>query len=623
MEKQKSGTQAELLEQVRQYPTDSGVYLMKAGNGTILYVGKANSLRVRLLSYFRDQDGKTAALMEQVRRIDYVVTSNGFEALLLEINLIKQWMPRYNVDLKDGKSYPVVRVTAEEYPRVVKTRNIIKDGSRYYGPYIEVRNLVELLEILGGLYPLRKCRGNLRAREHPCLHYHIGRCAAPCAGKIGKAEYLERIKKVENVLSGKTGAIKQELHKQISDAIATENFERGAQLRDALQAIKLIEQDQQITTINEGSVDYVGYYARGKWALFTLFQTREGRLVGLQQFTVDNVPNLEEQVANVIIQYYENAPVRPGRIVVPAERADERESEGGGGGGGDAGAAGAGSVWQEVTDYFSHKWKLALVVTPPGDSRDRTLLRLAMRNSEAALATRVPRSDVDLNEDLVELKDTLGLPVIPEHIEGIDIAHIGGSHTVAAVVHFRGGKPLPSRYRRFALRTLDGKVDDFEAMREVVARRYSRLVNENKQLPQLILIDGGLGQVNAAAKILASLGLGGIPLVGIAKQHEEIYLPDTSEPLALPHDSQALRVLVRVRDQAHRFATSYRAGKQRKDIAATTLRTAPGVGVRREALLLGHFGSVGKIKAAAVEEIVRVSRMGRAQAEALLDYLNK
>ena len=590
------GTNA-LLEQVRGYPTTSGVYLMKDGAGAILYIGKAKNVRARLLSYFRDnRDVKTRALMRRVERIDYVLTESSYEALLLEINLIKQWLPRYNIDLKDGKSYPLIRITDEKYPRVIKTRTVVKDGSRYYGPYIEIGNLMQLIDTLGRLFPLRKCRGALRQRAHPCLHYHIGRCAAPCAGLITHDAYRERVQHIEDILAGNTGDIKVYLHQQIAASIASESFERAAQYRDALQAIKLIEHDQHMTTIGEGSADYIGYAVNGVGAQFTIFQCRDGRLVGSHQFRSD-APHPEEQFAHMLVQYYEYQPQHPERVVAP--RGDE--------------------TWTEVVRYFHEERNLRLHIGYAENDRDRALLHLAMRNSEAALATGGHGEET--NERLSELQELLGMKEYPAHIEGIDIAHIGGKHTVGSVVYFRNGRPLPSRYRRFALRTLGDRIDDFEAIREVVARRYSRVINEKKELPNLIVIDGGLGQVNAAAEILASLQLTAPTVVGIAKEREELYMPNTSNPLALPHDSAALRYIVHVRDEAHRFATDYRASKQRRALATSLLREAPHVGPNREKILLRHFKSLREITSAHPAQIAKVCRMGHRQAEEVVEYL--
>lgn len=578
---------------------------MKDVQGRIIYIGKASNLRLRVRSYFySDREVKTHALVRNIAHIEYVVTNSVYEALLLESNLIKQWRPKYNIDLKDGKSYPMLRITNERYPRVLKTRTIVKDGSQYFGPYVNASDISHLLNEILRVYPLRKCRGEVRPRPHPCLHYHIGRCSAPCAGKISHADYNEYIQQISAVLSGQTAEITEHLHLKIAAAIKERQFEKAGIFRDALMAIKMIEQGQYITGFDTESVDYFGYAVHEGRGVVAIFKTREGNLIATENYHLDNMINIDEQTAQIIIQYYVAAHQPPEQLVVSNKYLNK-----------------------ELARYFKQEQNLTLRVHTAKNDKERTLMRLLLKNARAALLSGDGRrgsatSDRPVTAALEELQQALRLPHRPTHIEGFDIAHVEGYHTVAAMVKFSDGRMAKSDYRRYRIASLaEGQIDDFEAMREVVARRYTRLLNEKRPLPQLILIDGGLGQVHAAWEILRTLGIEHIPLVGIAKRNEELYTAHQSDPLVLPRRSSALRLLQAVRDEAHRFATGYRAGEQRKELTQSALRSIPGIGPQREALLYRRYRSLTEMAAASEEQLATTTGVGVERARAMRQAL--
>jgi len=560
-------SEKELKSALAEYPTGPGVYIMKDAAEVILYVGKAKNLRARLRSYFaKDVPVKTRHLVDRIDHIDYLVTGNEYEALLLENNLIKKHEPRYNINLKDGKSYPVIRITNEEYPRVFRTRRIVQDGSLYFGPFTNVWTIQAYLDLIDRLYPLRKCRTvNIKPRPTPCLYYHIGRCAAVCAGKTSHQEYLTRIESIKALLSGKTGSMRAELQEKMRRAAEELRYEQATVYRDALAAIDQIEADQRIVDFDPEVRDYVGYAERDGLAVFVVFQMRSGKLVGSNVFHGELLGDETDNLHEFLLRFYGSTSKPPRRLYTSADL-----------GGTDA-----------VQRYFREELGSEVSIRPPESSRDAAVLRLCTENARQELEKVIrERGDLPALEGLAAALELTGPPL---RIEGFDIAHVGGQNTVASLVSFSNGVPDKSQYRRYKIKTLkDGQIDDFAAMREVLARRYSRVKNEKLPRPDLILIDGGIGQVNAARDILTALEMP-IPLVGLAKRNEELFRPDHPGPIVLPEGDPALRVLQFVRDEAHRFATTYRAGLQQKDIVTSTLERIRGIGPRRAARILRSF----------------------------------
>ncbi|MFP4067705.1 MAG: excinuclease ABC subunit UvrC [Spirochaetaceae bacterium] len=591
MSEEKAPVQADVRSKVGEFPQSPGVYVMKDEAEKVIYVGKAKNLRSRVRSYFNaGKDLKTSLLIRRVARIDYVVTRNEYEALLLENNLIKKWTPRYNINLKDGKTYPVIRITNEEWPRVFRTRTIVRDGSSYYGPFANVSHLDRYLELVERLYPLRKCRGPVKQREHPCLYWHIGRCAAVCAGKTSREEYAERIEGIRRLLAGETEELKRNLEQRMRQAAEQLEFEQAADLRDILQSIETLESEQQVVDFDPDVRDYVGYAAEGDMATFVVFQMRAGKLIGTDMFASRVFGSEEEDLEQFVVQYYGTKGSVPDTLYLPALTDEENLSR-----------------------YFTEVHRRNVEVAVATSTRDSSIQRMAAENARQDLEKRL-RERGNLPA-LKELERVLGLAGPPLHIEGFDIAHLEGKYPVASMVFFANGVPDKSRYRKFHVKHLGGAVDDFEAMREVIARRYTRVVNEKLPRPDLVLVDGGKGQVSAAAGILRTLGLGDIPVVGLAKRNEEVFTEHAAEPVILPEGSLPLRVLQAVRDEAHRFATTFRAGLQKKTLSLETLESVPGIGKKRARRIMSAFGSLEAVAQTPPDVIAETAGVPEATAK--------
>lgn len=557
----------DLKKTAREFPREPGVYIMHDREGDVIYVGKAKDLRSRVGSYFLENNPvKTRVLMAKVDHIRCIVTANEYEALLLENNLIKEHNPRYNINLKDGKSYPVIRITADSYPRVFRTRRIVRDGSLYFGPYTDTRRMDAYLELIDKLYPLRKCRTpELKPRENPCLYYHIGRCAAVCAGKTSHEAYLQRVEAIKALLSGKTDEIRRELTETMHQAGAAREFEKAAELRDALKSLDQIESEQRIIDFDPDVRDYIGYASREELASFVVFQMRDGKLAGNTVFHGEMPGSDEENLAEFVLQFYSSTSKAPDRLYTSSSLGD----------------------LDALQTFFRRELNKDVEITAPRSSRDAAVLRLCTENARQELEKRVRlRGDLPALEELAR---ELELPHPPLRIEGFDIAQVGGKNTVAALVSFSNGVPDKSQYKRYRIRSLpEGQVDDFAAMKEVIARRYTRVKNEKLPRPDLIVVDGGKGQVGVAREILKALELS-IPVVGLAKREEELFFPGRGDSLRLPEGNPALRILQSVRDEAHRFATTYRASLQKKDVITSTLEGIRGIGPRRAARILKAF----------------------------------
>ncbi len=586
-------------ESVADFPREPGVYLMRNTSDTIIYVGKAKNLRNRVRSYFgRDKDAKTTVLMSKVDHIDYVVCTSEYEALLLENNLIKEHRPKYNINLKDGKTYPVIRITNEEYPRVFRTRYVVQDGSSYFGPFPNVHQIDRYLELIEKIFPLRKCRGPIKKKDHPCLYYHIGRCAAVCAGKTGHEAYAKRIEGIRKLLSGETKELVADLRRDMERAVKDLKFELAADLRDNIAAIENTQQEQQVVDFDPDVRDYLGIYERDGLVSMTLFHMRAGKMLGTEAFHSDIYGDAEDYIPQFLIQYYSAAKQWPEKLIVGAERETIN------------------AVGPDLTQFFYQEFGEKTDVLFPESSRDSSIVNLAAENARRDLDKRV-REQGNL-PGLEELQQVLSLPDLPLRIEGFDIAHVDGRHPVASLVSFANGRPDKSNYRRFHMRTLNGQIDDFAAMREVIARRYTRVANNEVPAPDLIMIDGGKGQVSATMQILRALELS-IPVVGLAKKEEELFLPGQSDSIRLPEGSEPLRILQAVRDEAHRFATTFRAGLQSADFSLQTLESVPGIGPTRSKRLIEKFVNLEAIAKATPEMIAAEAKIPYETAEAVRD----
>ncbi len=581
----------------RAYPDKPGVYIMKDSGGSIIYVGKAKSLKNRVRSYFSgDKDIKTRFLLSNMADIEVIITNTEYEALILENNLIKQWKPRYNITLKDGKTYPVIRITNEEFPRVFRTRRMVFDGSQYFGPFPKPHQIDIYLKLIERHFRLCKARGPMKRRTAPCLNYHMGRCSGACVGKITAEEYMEMVKGVRKLLTGKSGELVKELEAQMKAASAALDFEKAAELRDRIAAINEVSTEQRVMEFTEEDRDYVGIAPYGEAFIAVVLQLREGKLMGKEVIPIEESAEVEEIRSHFITRYYSEVATWPAAVYAAGPLDGE-----------------------DLTAMLKETAGRAITVQCPQRGRHAQLLGLAEENAreEAVKALRGGETAAALEE----LARALNLPAVPSLIEGFDIAHLEGKDTVASLVRFRDGKPERGSYRSFTIKSLKGKIDDFEAIREAVARRYTRVVNEERERPDLVLIDGGKGQLGAAKSILDGLGLAEVNIAGLAKKHEEIFLPDRPDPLVLNEGSAALRVLQAVRNESHRFATTLHKKKRAKHVGMELLESVPGIGRMRSRRLMEAFGSLAALRSAEPDEISRRSGVPETAVAALMERL--
>jgi len=574
--KEQSETRERLHATALDAPKTSGVYFWKDETGRVIYVGKAKNLKNRLSSYFTsNRDIKTRILVSRAHTIEYITTDNEYEALLLENTLIKQHSPRYNINLKDGKTYPLIKITNEEFPRVFRTRRMQNDGARYFGPFPNVPAVDAFLDYVKRNYRLRQCKV-LKKRKTPCLYYHIGLSSAPCCGKIDAEAYAAAVDEIALLLDGDTAESVARLETAMKDAAKALLFEKAARMRDGIAAIRELREQNAVVDLDPEARDYIAWAAEGTMVTFAVLRMRGGRLTARDLYRTRSLKDEEEILPEFLMAFYTDPADAPPRIFVPSE----------------SGLALAERWISEGLGAATHIEALSPDgAAGRGDEGRRHAAAMAMARFNAREdAARRLREHGDFPA-LEELKTLLGLPTIPSRIEGFDIAHIGGRLPVASLISFKDGNPDRKNYRMFRLRTTDGVIDDFASMREVTSRRYSRLMNEGADLPDLLLIDGGIGQVNAVQGVLDALGAD-IPIVGLAKRDEELYLPGRSDPVTLPRRSDALRLLQRVRDETHRFATTRNQRLRTKENTTLIFESLPGVGPKKAVRLLERFGSL-------------------------------
>lgn len=588
-------------EKLKLLPENPGVYIMKDAAGKIIYVGKAVVLKNRVRQYFqssRNHTPKVRAMVAKVADFEFIMTASEVEALILECNLIKKHRPRYNISLKDDKSYPYIKVTVqEEFPRVFLTRRVVKDGARYFGPYTNVTAVHESLRLLRRLFPLRTCR---TLQDRPCLEYHIKRCLAPCVGKISKEDYAVFIRAVLLFLEGRTEDVEKELTFRMKRAAEAYHFEIAARLRDQLAAVKKIAEKQNIVT-GAGDQDAIGLARSALGACVQVFFIRSGKMVGREHFLLQGDEDESDAalLTAFLQQYYHQAAFLPHEVLLPCDVEETPLLE----------------AWLSERKQA----RVHLVVPQRGTKHD--LVAMAAGNAEKFLAdeeTRRAQTDAQTTGAVEELGHLLGLKKAPNRMECFDISHIQGAETVASMVVFEGGRPKKSDYRRFKIRSTEGKPDDFLSMREVTQRRYGDLPEE--ELPDLIVIDGGKGQLSSALEIIRGAGHADVPVVGLAKQFELVFREGESDPVVLPRHSQALYLIERIRDEAHRFAITYHRKLRGKRNLVSILDHIVGIGPARRKALWSAFGSLAKIKGASVEELAAVSGMNRPAAEAVYHF---
>ena len=588
-------------EQAKALPENPGCYLMKNEEGTVIYVGKAKSLKKRVNQYFLpNRNAKTQALVEKIYRIDYVITGNEYEALVLENNLIKKYNPHYNILLKDGKSYPVIRITKEEYPRVFKTRRIIQDGSHYYGPYPDGKRLDMYLDTVREMYPLRLCQGPLKKKDTPCLYYHLHKCSGPCIGAITPSEYGEYIKEVKTFLDGDDSSLIRRVEKEMTEAAKKLDYETAAAKRDLRQALLVMQKNQAMEDLNRTQAvdkrDYAAIEMRAYLCTVSIMQFRDGRLIGKALYRSECLGDETETLLSFLIQYYSDGDSLPKELYVSHDIDAEL-----------------------LQKYFREELRGSITVNVPKDGKHFRILRLASENASRDVEKRL--KSVDNTPALERLREICGLEKPPRLIEGYDIAQLSGKYTVSSLIVFRDGNPSNREYRHFSMKSLEeGEIDDFKSIHEAVFRRYRRQKDEKNELPGLIMIDGGLGQVHAALSALDELGLS-IPVVGLAKRIETIVFPDGRE-LVLDHSDEGLRVLIAVRDECHRFATSFNQRMRSTDASFKLLESIEGVGKERSRRIMEKYGTVEDILSLTGEELAKGAGIPVSVAERVLRKLN-
>jgi len=628
---------------LRGLPAKPGVYLMKHADGRVLYVGKADSLRSRVRSYFAargPEDARIARMVTEVADVQYTVTDTVSEAYLLESNLIKEHRPRFNIRLRDDKSYPFVKITlGEDFPRIVRTRKLARDGSRYFGPYASASSVDETLKLLRKIFPFRTCNLDIpegkRVLERPCLLYYINRCQGPCIQAIEKEPYRETIGQIVDFLEGKQEPIAADLRREMeahSDAL---RFEQAAAARDKLRAVERTMEQQKMAAFSRAEHDVIGLARAEDEACVQVMQVRNGKLIGREHFIVEGARDVGEAevLGGFLQQYYATTDAIPRALLVPVMP----------------------SAADDLAAYLADRRGVRVTITVPERGEKRRLVALASQNAQEALERERAEWMADAarrDEALGELAAALGLARIPERIECYDMSNIQGTSAVGSMVAFIDGRPEPKEYRRFRIRSGDTP-DDFRMMAEVLRRRFSRVAKLRAEtgalslaavgadeapeeageeggappreagwaVPDLVIVDGGKGQLSAAVGVMQELGITDVPLTGLAKRFEELHLPDRAAPVVLPRRSQALYLVQRIRDEAHRFAITYHRDVRGKRALRSELDEIPGIGPGRKKALLKRFGSVRRIREASVDEVAATPGISRNLAERLKSHL--
>lgn len=590
-----------IAEKLKLLPDRPGVYLMKNRRGQIIYVGKAIKLKNRVRQYFqssRNHSAKTLALVSHIEDLETIITANELEALILECNLIKKHHPKYNIMLRDDKTYPYLKLTLnEDYPRLITTRRVVKDGSRYFGPYTSGTAMKETLNLLRRLFPLRTCK---HLGERPCLEYHIKRCPAPCAGFVDKETYKEMVRSVCWFLEGKTEEIETALTEKMQQLAQKLEFELAGKIRDQLAAIRQITEKQKILT-DTGDMDAVGMASSSLGTCMQVFFVRNGKILGRNQFllTGNEDDSGENCLSAFFKQYYNDAVFVPKEILLPIDIEETALLE----------------KWLLETK----KAKAKIIVPKRGVKKD--IVQMANENAAKYLhdqESRLRDNQARSIGAVYDLQKYLNLTKPPLRMECFDISHIQGSETVASMVVFQDGKPDKESYRRFKINSTEGKPDDFMSMREVTMRRYGKATAE--EMPDLIIIDGGKGQLSSALEIIRGAGHMSVPVVGLAKQFEYIFTEYSPEPVILPRQSDALYLVQQIRDEAHRFAITYHRKLRTKRNKVSLLDNIAGVGAKRRKALFDRFENIGNIKNATVEELSAVPGISENIAKSIYNF---
>ncbi|MEP7225241.1 MAG: excinuclease ABC subunit UvrC [Actinomycetota bacterium] len=604
-----------LEEKVRSLPPGPGVYLFRDAHGEVLYVGKAKSLRSRVRSYFQRGDGRigTAQLVERIADVEVIVTRTEAEALHLEQNLVKRHRPPFNIRLRDDKSFPYIAVTlADEFPRVMFTRERHRRGTVYFGPYANAKKVRETLDVLNRVFRFRPCEGPRPGRHSgiPCLDFHIDRCFAPCIGAVTQEDYAQIIDGVTAFLSGDTDTIQAELEERMREAAAAERFEEAARYRNRLFSIRHLAERQASDRRAVGTVDVIGLAVAADRAAVQVFPLRDGKMIDRYAFHLENIEGADAQTVleAFVIEYYGSAPSTPPEVLVPADVGDT----------------------SALAEFLTSRRGSRVEVRAPKRGEKRRLVELAVQNAHLALeADTAQRESTRLRRvaALEELREALNLESLPLRIECFDVSNIQGESIVASMVVFVDGRPKSAHYRTFAIRGLDGQ-DDVGAIHEAVGRRFAHVRNGEldesfSQTPNLVVVDGGKGQLAAALAAMEALDLTRVAVIALAKREEEVFVPGVPVPIALERSGPALQLLQRIRDEAHRVALRYHRQKRGARSMETIFETLPGVGPVRRRALLRHFGSVERFLEASQDELEGVPGLPQKTARALYAQLHK
>jgi excinuclease ABC subunit C len=595
-----------LEEKVDQVPDRPGVYLYKDAKGQVIYIGKAASLRSRVRSYFQEsraRDPKTDALVGQIRDLDYIVTANELEALIFESNLVKKHRPRYNIILRDDKHYPFLKLTTEEeFPRLVVARRIQKDGAVYFGPFYPATAMRQTLRLVRQLFPLRTCRIKIDGTlPRPCLQYYIHRCNAPCTGQETREGYATSVRAVERFLEGHDDDLAMALTREMEGAADDLKFERAAALRDRIQALNTVRERQKMISTEETDLDIVGVVRQGGDACVQLFFVRKGRLMGRESFFFERVAGSSDGdiLSAFVRQFYARDVTPPPEILLSEEPPEVGLT----------------------TEWLVQRRSGRVELLAPQRGRRRELVAMAEENATLALEMHLLARGNRHQAVLEELERALNLPGPPHRIEGFDISTIQGSETVASMVVWQDGEMRKDEYKRYKIRTVTG-TDDFASMHEVLTRRYGRALEGQETFPDLILLDGGRGQLHAGMKALEDLGLDYLPIASLAKRAEEVYTPERLQPLVLDMGSPALQALQKIRDESHRFAITYHKKLRQRRTISSVLDQIPGVGPTVRTSLLKTLGSARGVRGASVAELASVPKVTPKLAQRIHDFFH-
>jgi len=597
----------DLEKLVHDLPEQPGVYLWRDGAGKIIYVGKAKSLKKRVNSYLRKNglDRKTWELMGSAQDLETIVTNNEREALLLEATLIKKHMPKFNIALKDDRRHAWIRVDlSKEYPVFEVTRDVVKDGTKFYGPYSSSKRVEALLDAVRKFLPVAMCKAPKVAKRE-CMDYHLGRCGGPCKDHVSKEEYRSVVNQMCYYLEGREAKLTQVIQDEMEKASKNLEFEKAASLRDRLHDIEMMMRRQKVFEYNEENRDVLGIARTEQAALVEMLLIRGGRLVGTDHFYFElSMDTTDTQVLESFVkQFYFSLPQLPEEILLPSEIPDMKQ----------------------LSDWLSESHNGPVTLAVPVEGKKKEYIDMANANATRSLRKILILGDRDeeiIDDGVKELKEALGLARAPIHVEGFDIANIQGTDPTGSCVVFVNGQPDNSSYRMFRVRIKETP-DDYAMMREVVFRRYRGILEEAGELPDLIMVDGGKGQLGAALKALGELGLEYLPVAALAKKEEILFTREKSDGVVLEADSAGLRLVQRIRDEAHRFAQRYHHKLREKRFTGSVLEEAPGIGPKRRAALLKTFNSYEGVKAASVEDLARVDGMTEKAAEALRQWLNR